>query len=617
MITVVDSKIGNLTYLFLLSLILGWCSYASSSSNIERAKECFETYIRALRQGSEEEAKKFWNKDEQERYPMYDWQWGYLTFRGVDPRHLNYKIISTEEKNGYVILQVEWYYREGKAGPLQKDVRYFIEEDGEMVGANSILIHTRDWLQKKSRYFVYHYENRQDAPTVELLDEMDRFYEKIVEFLQVDYQEKIEYFKCGSAEEVGRIFDMEASLARSQMINRVVASIQRFVPHEIVHIISYRILLQNEKGFLPEYLNEGLAYYLGGATFFSPELLLSWAKKELEADEDIWLDTLIRDPWMYGNNEGAGLVSSFVKFLLDTEGIPKFKQLFTAGEDYDDQREAMQEIYEKSTGQLEARWKEFVSALSLPEVKIAERLYGKEVFHILDPLGDDKGDGDYSYPKNKNALPGIFDLTGFKLSLDAEMVYFQLQFANLSHAEISSDEAFNGTFVAIAIDSDGEANSGNTQLFFGNGNFEFSKKDGYEFVIEVSNAGILVYNQDWLWQLLFLEAYSHQSHVRGNEISFAIPQKIIGSPDSNWKLQVLTGGQRGGYKNTAYGVGKFMKVGEQSTQDQGGGGTNTDFNPDVYDILTPKGIDQVQILSSYNVVKKKKAIIPMVNLRQK
>jgi len=60
-----------------------------------------------------------------------------------------------------------------------------------------------------------------------------------------------------------------------------------------------------------------------------------------------------------------------------------------------------------------------------------------------------------------------------------------------------------------------------------------------------------------------------------------------------------------------------MKVDEQSTRDKGGGGTNTDFNPDVYDILTPKGIDQVQILSSYNVAKKKKAIIPMVNLRQK
>lgn len=603
--------------IFLFSLVLGWHPLASSSSNVERAIECFESYIEALRQGSEEKAKKFWNKEEIERYEVYDWQWEYLAFRRLDPRYLNYRIISAEEEDGYVILEVEWYYREGKAGPLQKDVRYFIEEDGRMVGANPILIHTRDWLQKESAHFVYHYKNKQDEPTDPLLDRMDQFYEKTVERLQVDYQDKIDYYKCDSSGEVGQLFGLEASLARSQMINGVVASMQRFVPHEIVHIISYRILPQGEERLPPGYLNEGLAYYLGGASFFSPELLLSWAKKKLEVDEDIWLDTLIRDPWVYGSNDGSGLVSSFAKFLIDTEGIPKFKQLFLADETYDEQKEALKGIYGKSPDQLQEKWTEFVLGLHLPEVKIVDPVDRREVFHIQDPLGDDKGDGDFSYPKNKNAPPGIFDLTGFKLSLDDEMVYFQLQFANLSHAEISSDEAFNGTFAAIAVDLDNKENSGNTQLFFDNGNFEFSKRDGYEFVIEVSNAGVLVYDQDWVWHLLFLEALSQQSHIRGNEIYFAIPQRIIGIPNSNWKFQVLTGGQRGGYENTAYGVGKFMKVGERFTQDQGGGGTNTDFNPDVYDILTPKGKSQAQILNSYDAAKKKKAIIPMIKLKQR
>jgi len=612
-----NSRTIKFVCLFLFSLVPGWDCLASASSNVERTKERFEAYIKARQQGSEEEAKKFWNKEEKESYKMYDWQWDWLTFWRVNTRHLNYRIISTKEKKGCVVLEVEWYYREGKAGRLQKDVRYFIEEDGKMVGANPILIHTRDWLHKECRHFVYHYKSEKDEPTSAQLDKMDRFYEKMIDLLQVNYQDEIDYFKCDSSGEVGQLFGLEASRARSQMTNGVVASTQRFVPHEIVHIISYRILPQGEERLPPEYLNEGLAYYLGGASFFSPELLLSWAKKKLEIDEDIWLDTLIRDPWIYGKNEGPSLISSFVKFLIDTEGIPKFKQLFMAGETYDDQREALKEIYGKSIGQLEAEWKKFALALHLPEVKITRGVHVKEVFHVLDSLGDDKGDGDFSYPKNKNALPGIFDLTGFKLSLDDQMVYFQLQFANLNHSQISSDEAFNGTFAAIAIDCDDKENSGNTQLIFGNGNFEFSKKDGYEFVIEVSSAGILVYDQDWVWHLLFLEAFSHQTHIRGNEISFAIPQKIIGIPDSSWKFQVLTGGQKGGYKNTADGVGKFMKVGKRSTQDQGGGGTNTNLNPDVYDILTPKVTDQMQILSSYDVAKKQKAIIPLINLKER
>ena len=612
-----NPKITIPACLFLLSFVFGLLSFAISSSSVERAKECFEAYIKVLQQRSEEEARYFWNKEEIERYKMYDWQWGYLTFRRFDPRHLNYRIINAEEKNGCVILQVEWYYGERKAGRLQKDVRYFLEEDGKMVGANSIFIHTKDWVQKKSRHFVYHHKNKQDEPTVALLDEMDQFYEKTIDLLQIDCQDKIYYYKCDSPEEVGQLFEMEASLARSQMISGVVASTQRFVPHEVVHIISYRILPQNEEKIPPEHLNEGLAYYLGGASFFSPELLLSWAKKKVEVDQNVWLDTLIRDPWIYGTNEGAGLASSLIKFLIDTEGVPKFKRLFTAGETYDEQKEALKEIYVKNMDQLQTEWKEFVLALHLPEVKIAERLHGEEVFHILDPTGDDKGDGDYNYPQNKNASHGIFDLSGFKISLDDELVYFQLQFSHLSYAEISSDEAFNGTFVALAIDSDDEENSGNTRLFFDNGNFEFSKKDGYEFAIEVSNAGILVYDQNWIWQALFLKALSPQSHIRRNEFSFAIPQTIIGTPDSSWKFQVLIGGQKGGYKNTANGVGRFMEVVQQSTKNQGGGGTNTDFNPDVYDILTPRETDQVTILNSYDVVKKRKSIIPMINLKQR
>jgi carbohydrate-binding DOMON domain-containing protein len=81
-------------------------------------------------------------------------------------------------------------------------------------------------------------------------------------------------------------------------------------------------------------------------------------------------------------------------------------------------------------------------------------------------------------------------------------------------------------------------------------------------------------------------------------------------------LQVLTGGQTGGHKNTAYGVGKFMTVGEQSRQQQGGGGTDAEFNPNVYDILIPKGADQMEILGSYDATKKKRVIIPMISVRQ-
>ncbi|MGB7063417.1 MAG: glucodextranase DOMON-like domain-containing protein [Candidatus Zixiibacteriota bacterium] len=618
MLQVINPKTSKrVSVLLVFAFVLAWHPIAGSSSSVDGAKECFEAYIRALQQGSAEEAARFWNRQEVQRYKKYDWQWEYLAFRRLDPRHLNYRITSADEGEGYVVLEVEWFYRDGKAGRLQKDLRYFIDEDDRMVGANPIFVHTRGWFQRESQHFVYYYKDRRDEPTIGLLSQMDQFYEELVETLQVDYQDRIDYYKCSSTEEVGRLFGLEPSLARSQTVNGVVASIQKFVPHEIVHIIAYRILPRDEQRIPTEYLSEGLAYHLGGASFFSPELLLSWAKGRIDVDKEVSLDSLIRDPWLYGNNDGAGLASSFVKFLMEKQGIPKFKQLYSASEKFDDQREALERIYGKDVSQLEPEWKEFVSGLSLAEVKIVDGIRGGEVFHMLDPLGDDRGDGDYTYPENQRAIPGIFDLIGFRISRDDELVYFQLQFAHLNPAEIRSDQGFNGTFAAIAIDCDDEAGSGNTRLFFDNGNIEFSRGDAYEFVIEVSNAGVLVYDQDWVWHLLFLKALSKQGHIRGSEISFAIPSQIIGRPDPTWKLQVLTGGQTGGNKNTAYGVGKLMTVGEKSTQQQGGGGTDAEFNPNVYDILTPKGTDQMEILGSYDVTMKRRVVIPMISLTQR
>jgi carbohydrate-binding DOMON domain-containing protein len=264
---------------------------------------------------------------------------------------------------------------------------------------------------------------------------------------------------------------------------------------------------------------------------------------------------------------------------------------------------------------LDAEWKGFVSSLSLPETKVGLNLEGEEIFHMSDPAGDDKGSGGYVYPENAKAIPGTFDLIDFRIGVDDEFVYFQLEFPDLTNAEIKSDEGFNGTLAAIIVDTDNVEKSGNNRLFYDNGNFLLSDKDAYEYVIEVSNAGVLLYDQDWVWQLLFLKALSEESHIQDNKFVFAIPQTIIGSPDSSWKIQVVTGGQWGGYKNTAYGVGSFMRAEKRANKNEEGGGTEDAFNPDIYDILVPEGLDQTKILGDYSKEEKKKVVIPLVSVR--
>jgi hypothetical protein len=602
--------------LFLSCLVLFQGHAEAFSSQVDQATKCFEAYVQALQQGSKQQAGALWNKEEVKRYEVYDWQWGDLIFRGFDLRQLKYRITKVEDEDNLVVLTVEWYYLQVENAPVATDRRYFVEEDGKTVGANPIFALTRGWNQKESEYFVYHYKNGVEELDSDLLARMDRFYEKVVGLLYLEYQDKIDYYRCDSTSEVGRLFAASGSLARCRPQSRVIASVREFVPHEIVHVISHAILPPGEERIPPEYLNEGLAYYLGGASFFSPQLLLSWAKQKMRG-ETVLIDSLIRRPWSCGVNQGAGLVSSFVKFLVDTKGVEEFKYLFSAGRNWDDQKKALKRIFPKGMGEAQQEWERFVLEAHVPEIRVGEPVDYKSVCDIRDAQGDDKGDGDYEYPRNDRVVPGMFDFTRLKLSLDEEMVYFRLYFSSLSDEEILSDEGFNGTFAAILLDTDDAERSGGTRLFFDNGSFELTDSDGYEFAVEVSSAGVLVYDRDWIWQALFLKAASSDSHIRDDQFLFAVPQEIIGLPNENWKIQVLTGGQEGGFRNVTYGVGRFMRVAEFSSSERGGGGTNTEFNPDVYDILTEKDQDQVEILGSYQVERNKRAVIPMLRLSGK
>ncbi|KPK74323.1 MAG: hypothetical protein AMJ89_06665 [candidate division Zixibacteria bacterium SM23_73] len=461
--------------IFITVLLLGSYSSVQSSETIEQAKISFENYAKALKGGHEEEAKEYWNKKEKQRYKIFDWQLKDMIFKKINLQRSDYKIREAEEKDKYVIMHVDWYYPEDSSNVFQKDVRYFIWEDGKMVGANHIFIFTRDWLKKESRHFVYHFKTKKDKPEQKLLDKMDGFYEKIGSFLEVDYQDKIDYFRCESAEEVGMLFNMERSFAQCDMINGVVAGVQDFVSHEVVHIISYRLLPQNEKKLPPLYLNEGLAYFLGGATFFAPDLMLSWAKRRIAGDEGVSLNTLIHDPFNYGSNDGPSLMSSLVKFMIETYGLSKFKQVYGLGRDLKGQRQNLEGVYQRRIEELDTEWKDFVLSSSLPEIKVGAGLEGQEIFRMSDPTGDDKGDGDYTYPENEKIIPGMFDLTDFRMSKDDEFVYFELEFSDLTCAEIDSDRGLAGTFAAVVIDADDVSRSAMPGFWFtiriGSGNF--------------------------------------------------------------------------------------------------------------------------------------------------
>ena len=58
-----------------------------------------------------------------------------------------------------------------------------------------------------------------------------------------------------------------------------------------------------------------------------------------------------------------------------------------------------------------------------------------------------------------------------------------------------------------------------------------------------------------------------------------------------------------------------MRAEKRSKKDEEGGETEDAFNPDIYDILIPEGLDQIKILGNYSQDEKKKVVIPLVSLK--
>jgi len=96
-----------------------------------------------------------------------------------------------------------------------------------------------------------------------------------------------------------------------------------------------------------------------------------------------------------------------------------------------------------------------------------------------------------------------------------------------------------------------------------------------------------------------------------NTLRFSIPKSLIGNFQRSWEFGLASGCSAKGSKDYI-GSGVFAKVSKNRSNETGGGGTDFLFSPNVYDILTPPGMEQERVLSDYNIEKKKFAVLPLI-----
>lgn len=241
-------------------------------------------------------------------------------------------------------------------------------------------------------------------------------------------------------------------------------------------------------------------------------------------------------------------------------------------------------------------------------VNVAVRYYQSErvIFEMSDPVGDDRGPGTYKYPIDSIFDPkkGHFDLTKFVFLQQKRYYIFDLHMGRISNPWGAS-EGFSHPTAQIYISTDPD--TGKIETFREGANVSFSPLHPWKYLVKVVsfNNSAVYTSSDYVAFEGRTEGVKALVKPDKKTIRVIVPQNYLPGNPENWMFYVLIGSQDG------QGPDNFRRVMAKPSQWNFGGGTDTDYNPNVIDMLAPdKGEHSQQaMLSSYNVAEKKLAVI--------
>jgi len=215
------------------------------------------------------------------------------------------------------------------------------------------------------------------------------------------------------------------------------------------------------------------------------------------------------------------------------------------------------------------------------------------LFQMDDPQGDEYGPGTYIYPTNQQFAPfeGLFDLLRFGIKEERSNYLFTLKFAEITnpwHAKYG----FSHQLIQIYIDN---AEGGDTTVFKRGANIKFSEEAPWNKLIKVNGWNIKVYDyQDNPQEEKQIEGVEAKVLDDEQTIHIKVPKDLIGGLKGA-KYYVLIGSLDG------FSYDNYRPVVEEVSEWKFGGGTNSDIDPNVIDILVPEGKSQREVLGNYNL----------------
>ncbi|MCW3836498.1 glucodextranase DOMON-like domain-containing protein [Sphingomonas canadensis] len=198
-----------------------------------------------------------------------------------------------------------------------------------------------------------------------------------------------------------------------------------------------------------------------------------------------------------------------------------------------------------------------------------------------DPAGDDKGPGTYTYPTDMAYKPGSFDLTGLDVSLIGEKVEFAATMRSTLEDPWRMGVGFSVQMLMVFV----RTGTGRHVDAPPGLNVKFAAP-GWDKVIILSPQTPARVRAEVAAKAGLLASdiiVPERTKGAGNRISAAVPRAALGGGSPrDWSYQVVVLGNEG------FPSGRDLltrRVNEYNGQHRFGGGTDSDCDPNVMDIL--------------------------------
>jgi carbohydrate-binding DOMON domain-containing protein len=207
---------------------------------------------------------------------------------------------------------------------------------------------------------------------------------------------------------------------------------------------------------------------------------------------------------------------------------------------------------------------------------------------FMDPTGDDKGPGNYTYPTDGVYTPGSFDLVEFEVT-GGDNPDFKVTLNDKLADPWGMGVGFAVQMIFIFIDTDGKAGSGHTDGLPGL-NIQFAPESAWEKVVILSPQPATRVAKEVEAKAAKLAAdivIPRRTTGSGRTITGKVKLADLGGGDpSKWGYQVVVQSNEGfPEKNDLL----TRNANEFEGQHRFGGGNDSDCDPELMDILAGKG----------------------------